>query len=168
MMEMYAGSDSSTQKRRSTPKRRIGLPIEIAPSVLSLHRCLERARLRKIEAFEAAEIESARGAHRKGYNEAARQRLLEATTQRYHQRRKEEEQGEQTIETNAKRCPQCRWYVQKKGGCEHVSQSNRSNFEILCATLLSKFIDNLPMSVRILLPLLGRLPADSSRRERCS
>jgi len=67
MAEMNAG-DSSTQKRR------IGLPIETDPSVLSLHWELKQARLREIEAFEAAKIESAQnwGAHRKGYDKAVR------------------------------------------------------------------------------------------------
>jgi len=162
--EIYARFGSSAQKRR------MDLAVDSDSPLTLLHTKLEQIRLQKIEEAQAAEIESVKreAARRKRKDEASR-KFAEALAQEdYRQRREEERQGEQTVEANAKRCPKCRWYVQKKDGCEHVSQSSCGGFEIMRATLLSTFIDDLPMSVRILFPLLGRLQEDSSRRKRSS
>jgi hypothetical protein len=49
------------------------------------------------------------------------QRQRDQEREAYQRRKAEEKQGEQTVRANAKQCPKCRWYIQKKDGCDHVS-----------------------------------------------
>ena len=45
----------------------------------------------------------------------------------YRRRKAEENAGEQTVRSNAKQCPSCRWYIQKNDGCDHVSSTSPPN-----------------------------------------
>ena len=51
------------------------------------------------------------------------QRQRDQEREAYQRRKAEEKQGEQTVSANAKRCPKCRWYIQKNDGCDHVSKT---------------------------------------------
>lgn len=54
-----------------------------------------------------------------------RQQREEAAREReaYKKRKAEEKQGEQTVRTVSKQCPNCRWSIQLSSGCDHVNTS---------------------------------------------
>jgi len=86
----------------------------------------EEKRRIAVEAKAAKEKERRIAAEAKAAEEEQRRIAAAAKAEderiAWRQRRDEELKGEQTVKANAKPCPKCSWYVQKKSGCEHVSR----------------------------------------------
>lgn len=79
---------------------------------------------RRQDAKDAAAAQALHKQFEREERERVQKRQREQERQAYQRRKAEEKQGEQTVKSNAKQCPKCRWYIQKKDGCDHVSPSS--------------------------------------------